>query len=294
MGVFAKDSSSAKLRFLYLLLRTGGVRSLWYRIKLKWRRIRLGGDSTQSPVSGSQRPQRPSPLAAAPRRRATSLEKPGDIVVYTAIFGRYDRLLPALFPDVRHVCFADDREVNAAGWEVHYAPCTHPAFTARQYKIAADKWFSESRYSIWVDGNLQLAVHPRILVADYLANVDLATFIHPERRCTYQEADFVIHLGLDDPSVVKHQMERYRREGFPRRRGLLETALILRRHTPQIQKLHRLWWREIAEGSQRDQLSIMYALWKTQCAVKVIAGGREFSPLVRFQPHLQVSRISAA
>ena len=57
-------------------------------------------------------------------------------------------------------------------------------------------------------------------------------------------------------------MMRYERAGFPGDRGLWEGGIIFRRDgCPR--GWQDTWWDEIQNQSQRDQLSLPYALWST-------------------------------
>ena len=72
------------------------------------------------------------------------------------------------------------------------------------------------------------------------------------------------NLKKDTGANIDSQLERYRKEGYPEGNGLVQSNIVIRKHNSEsCIKLMEAWWKEIYEGSHRDQLSFNYALWKT-------------------------------
>jgi hypothetical protein len=72
----------------------------------------------------------------------------------------------------------------------------------------------------------------------------------------YAEARECIAGKRDDTAVIEAQMLRYRLAGYPEHAGLVESNVLLRRHhAPVLTRFAQTWWRELAGGSRRDQLS---------------------------------------
>lgn len=91
----------------------------------------------------------------------------------------------------------------------------------------------------------------------------LAIMIHPKRDCIYQEAEVVLECKKDKPEIVTKQMEKYRNNKYPEHAGLVSSGIIVRRHSDKKMVKHcKLWYREVLNFSQRDQLSFNYILWK--------------------------------
>ena len=63
-------------------------------------------------------------------------------------------------------------------------------------------------------------------------------------------------LELEDFVTVSKVVAKYGELKVP----LTENSLIIRRNNGIIKELNELWWKEYQEGSQRDQLSLPYAL----------------------------------
>jgi hypothetical protein len=212
----------------------------------------------------------------------------GDISVITSITAGKDIL-------------RDDQQTHGARFLAYVAEPfgskvweERPAFAAfrsarrnsRAPKILSHR-FSETTYSIWLDGNIALRIDPSRLVELWLPDHDLAVFRHPERECIYDEARVCIGLGLDDPDVIRAQTERYAAEGFSRGQGLGEANVIVRRHTPEVIEFNRAWWAEYSVHSVRDQISFMYSIMKSGLRVNWITPAvRRGNPYFHVVDHL--------
>lgn len=199
-----------------------------------------------------------------------------NIVVYTAIFGGYDVLYPpaAVDPAVSYVCLTDDTSFTPpAPWELRKVTDgpSNPRRHARWCKVLSHRMFPCADVTIWHGGNVELLARPQDML-QYLADSDIATVRHNQRSCIYQEARACAQWKKDDHNVIKQQMARYRADGYPSHRGLSSTFVLLRRHLSPIRALNIRWWKEIANGSVRDQLSFDYVCWKLGIAPTYIPG----------------------
>jgi len=212
-------------------------------------------------------------------------------VIYTAIFGGKDNLIePKYIPEgCDFVCFTDDENLKSNIWQVKKVESTFddPVRNARMYKVLPHKYLSEYKISVWVDGNLLVRGDVNELIRKYLENVNLAIFDHNQhtkrwkklfwvkdksdcRDCVYDEVEYLLKMEKegkykDDPELMKNQVEKYRKEGYPEHNGLAVTMVILRRHNElDIIKTMEDWWEEIKNGSRRDQLSFNYVVWKNK------------------------------
>ena len=60
-------------------------------------------------------------------------------------------------------------------------------------------------------------------------------------------------------------MERFKKEGFPEEYGLLQSNIMLRKHNnSDCIKLMEDWFKELKNGSHRDQLSFNYVSGKNK------------------------------
>lgn len=249
---------------------------------------------------------RPAPAAAsaplsAPAPRVVdagvvlSRPKPSvdDVVVYTAVAGGYDDLkTPQVLPQGwQLVAFSDTPAPPGSPWVHRPFDYFHisPTRMARYVKVHPHVYFPDVEWSIWIDANLlvrgDLSVFLERLAA---AEAPIGSFLHPHRADVYEEADEVVKRGLSDKATAREQVERYRGDGLRPGGGLYETNVLVRRHRdPRVVRLMNRWWREIDNGSHRDQLSLPWACEQVGLAIAALAPRGESvrnSPLLsRFQ-----------
>ena len=133
---------------------------------------------------------------------------------------------------------------------------------ARFFKLHPDILFPEYKYSIFVDGNVQI-VTDMIPIIEGLGNNFISLHKQPSRECLYQEATEILAQKKCNKKDVKKQIEKYKREGFPKKFGMYQTNILAREHNnKKCKELMETWWNQIKEYTKRDQLSFTYALWK--------------------------------
>ena len=156
-------------------------------------------------------------------------------------------------------------------------------------------------YSIWIDGNFQLARPASQIVNEELRFDDWAAHMHPCRGCVYEEGEVLIHEATTKPHEWPHldirevrmEMDRYRTAGYPAKQAnLTANGLIVRRHSASVSALNEEWWRLFLIGCGRDQLSLPVATWRHQrrdCATTVNRMKHYHdiynSPLIKFGWH---------
>jgi len=194
------------------------------------------------------------------------------IIIYTAIFGGRDKLLePKYKPsNCDFVCFTDTK-FESKIWDVRVVePINEDPFRAAKiYKILPHKYFPDYKYSVWVDGCISVRGNVNRLIRKYLNNANMAVFNHrQERGCVYKEAEVLLTMikngkPKDKPELIKKQIEKYKKEGYPRDNGMLIAMELVRRHNESdVVKTMKDWWREIENHSRRDQISFNYVAWK--------------------------------
>lgn len=199
-----------------------------------------------------------------------------DVLVYSAVFAGYDELREPLEPG-RYRLITDDRA--PWGWkEQKEQPTLTPRRVARYWKVAGMP--TDADFIVWLDGNVQLTVEPRMLVQKWLVDyrADIALFKHPGHDCIYVEGRVCKSKNKEFPQVVDRQLERYRQKGFPARFGLGETTVLIRRVCPEVEWFNEKWWSEMENGSLRDQLSFDYVRWLMGEGIKVhfVDGGHKW------------------
>lgn len=129
----------------------------------------------------------------------------------------------------------------------------------------AHKFLEQYKYSLYIDANIDIISDKIFRKVDELIKNDtkLAITKHFIRDCLYEEREVCVEKGKDTKENTQQQIEIYEKEGFPHHYGLKENNIIFRQHNePEIKKIMEEWWYWLSNYSQRDQLSLMYVIWK--------------------------------
>ncbi len=222
------------------------------------------------------------------------------IIVYTANIGNYDIVdLPGFKkdnPDITFILFTTDRHFRSNDWEVRYIHTPElinkdNQRVARYFKLQPHKVLPPHDFNIWFDSCLSLKIkdYKSFVKLDLLdRKLDMVSYRHPKRNCLYEEAESCKNQGLDNGIRIKRQMERYKKEFFPKNFGLFDTGFLLRRNTVLMQQFQDVWYKELDTGSKRDQLSHSYALWKTGISIASYTKGSKKgnSPYLKKRKHI--------
>jgi hypothetical protein len=218
------------------------------------------------------------------------------LVIYTALFGDYDVLNepPVRFEGCKFVCFTDQKSLKSEFWDIILVPDPPmpPNIMNRRYKLLPHLFLADYKYSLYIDANIKMLRNPYDYVMKHLKKFDFCVPVHHSFNCLYREAELVISLNKDNHCDVRMQMEYYKYDGFPENFGLGENNIILRVHCQDdVARLMDFWWQQFIRYSKRDQLSLMYSIWK--CDFKSVhfisetaRGGRFF----RWKPHKNSGR----
>jgi hypothetical protein len=202
-----------------------------------------------------------------------------EITVVTAVIGQRAFLREdQVFSGARFVAFTDATVKQNSGWIQRPARnvFSSPRRNARLIKVLIHQ-FVNTEYSIWIDGNVSLRIDPSALISDWMSGVDLASFAHSSRNCTYEEARVCSVRNLDDPKTIGEQMSKYR-EIIKPNQGLAETTVVIRRHNKKIEEFNNAWWSELCRYSVRDQLSFAFAAAKTEIKYKLCSPSKMINP----------------
>ncbi|PPL00531.1 glycosyltransferase domain-containing protein [Parapedobacter indicus] len=209
-------------------------------------------------------------------------------VIYTAIFGDYEGLLPQKkLAGWDFVCFTDNPSLKASSWQIRLIDPPVPGDNTRSnryIKINPHLFFPAYEISIFVDGNILVIGNLDKLVETVLADHTMACFDHGQakldpRNCIYSEYDYLKQLAeqqgvyKDDPQVMEKHIGFLRAEGYPEQAGLIVGTVLIRRHRdPKLIQVMEDWWYMVKSYSRRDQLSFNYVAWKNQFTYRVIPG----------------------
>ena len=207
------------------------------------------------------------------KRLSTNLKNNDDLkkckmVMYTAIFGKYDDLKDPIYIDDNcdYVCFTDDETLTSNVWDVRVVKdmdISHNRKMAEAYAVLPHKYFSEYELSVYVDGNVVIRGDLREYAIKYMEHSNMLTFPHPWRCCAYDEIDFSMKSIQYMKDNFDKMLYKYKEEGFPHDMGLISAGVLVRRHNEEdVIRTMECWWNEIKEYSSNDQVSYSYVAWK--------------------------------
>lgn len=201
-----------------------------------------------------------------------------EIAVYTSIFGNYDRLIEPLYKSDYCDYFAITDQPIPAGSIWNRLDCSgiegfnelDNYHKAKYCKMFPHVLFPNYKYSIWVDGNVQIVADLMPLI-DRIDKAAMATFENPKHDCIYTEARYNICQNNARIGELEKQISIYKEEGFPPQFGMREFSIIARQNQNlEMQHLMEQWWEQVNKYTMRDQISFPYVLWKNGLSIDYI------------------------
>lgn len=199
------------------------------------------------------------------------------VIVYTCNIGHYDLYMniPRPKDGVQFYYFMDgDTPQVGGGWKVKLikdSPYSNRR-TARYYKINSHLVLPEHDYSLWMDSRFEIYPERILKFIKKHKKHDMTCYEYPWKKkdCLYREAVTCAMSRYNNSPKIYEQMKRYKEEGFPKHYGLCATGVIIRKNNDKVREFNEIWWDEVKNYSERDQLSHMYAVWKSGMKVNVI------------------------
>jgi hypothetical protein len=182
--------------------------------------------------------------------------------IYSVVTGGYDRIVaPKEKTNGWDRILYTNTDVKTNDWDVCYVSDDELSNTklARKIKILNHIYLDIYDYTIYTDMNILQNCNLDVFFAFCVGNI--AMMRHPVRHSIKNECAAVISYKKDKAEIVNPQYEGYKAEGFPDSNGLTQTGIICRKRG--CEETMNTWWDEVYNKSKRDQLSFMYALWKT-------------------------------
>lgn len=203
---------------------------------------------------------------------SNELQRVGKIAVFGAISGSYDGLKEPLVktPGADYFMFSDQDIADGSLWQKRSFEfvSSDPTRTARFIKSHPHLYFSDYDWAVWVDANLQINGDLRSLIAARQDDLDVMTWHHPLRDCVYEEAAECAKRAKDNDEVLKRQVKRYAADGLNKHNGLWETSVFVSKmKSPKVVSFMESWWKEILQGSRRDQIGLPQALRKSDVVI---------------------------
>jgi GT2 family glycosyltransferase len=201
-------------------------------------------------------------------------------VLYTCITGGYDTLLQPTYynSEIDYICYTDNSDlINKkfyGVWQIRplvYSKESN-ALNNRWHKLHPHILFPDYQDSIYIDGNID--VLDKFLFKKISLKPEALILIpkHSQRDCIYDEIAAVRNLKKADTVNVDKIAELLKETNFPHHYGLNENNIIYRKHNNEsIIKMMDEWWEFVSQVVMRDQLSLIYVLWKNNIRPEDIA-----------------------
>lgn len=197
------------------------------------------------------------------------------LVVYTAIIGGdYDDLLqPEIVEEnVDYICYVKKGSQNQrriGAWEIREIDYENADNTrvARYAKMHPHLLFPNHKYSLWIDGNIQIVDKEVYAIIDgKIENgVLISSLAHPHVTCCYDDAMICIAAKKDKAWRILLQMCYLKLLGFPKNYGMYETNVFYRNHQSiAVVNFNNQWWNLLSHFSRRDQLGCTFSMWKNK------------------------------
>jgi hypothetical protein len=215
------------------------------------------------------------------------------LAIYTCITDCYDSLKDPeyLSANCDYLCFTDEKGIDGfqpKTWKLRRLEASDlaPSLRSRRPKILPHEYLPDYEISVWIDGTYLIHGDLAEAARRFLSRADMALFRHAENRASIRaEADECCRLGKGDPDRIRRQVAAYLQEGFPDASPLPQNNIIFRRHhCSQVTKTMAFWWEQMTRHSNRDQLSLLYAVWKEGLDFDMYRK-KGLKPFARHLPH---------
>ncbi len=218
-------------------------------------------------------------------------------IVYTAIFGNYDALRDPTYinDDWDYVCFTDNANIKSKVFKIKIV---EPVFdnntkNARMIKVLSHLFLKGYDYSLWIDGSVHLRGRNINELIDDMdqKSANISVHAHSKRDCVYNEATTCIKLKKGFKSTIENQVYFYHHERMPENLGMVETAELLRMlKNDKTKSFNILWWMQLNQYSNRDQLSFNYISWKYGFKYNIIPGSQYDDPYFYMYKHTNLTQ----
>lgn len=188
-----------------------------------------------------------------------------DKTIYTVIIGEGYKLRE---PDKvcdgwNYVCYTDQESIKSSVWEI--IPCNKMEDQSQNRAISRVPKICgvDSNISIYIDAKFKPVNNLDGFVTKHLEDYfDIVFMNHPKRNCVYAEADFLVKSGIEKKENITEQIKKYLKSGLPKQFGLFSPGIMIRRNNRHVQEFNNFWREEYFKGTNRDMISLSYAIWR--------------------------------
>ena len=202
------------------------------------------------------------------------------VAVYTSTFGGdFTILNPIFVPNNCDYFYIGDREIpeNSVWKQLKFEtiiPNYHSLTNIeknRFVKMNPHKIFSNYKYSVYIDGNVQLIGDPSEFI-NLIGTKGIALHNHRARNSAYDELEVIFSLNKINKNEYDSFYKVLQESSLPTDFGLAECNVIARDHCNQISnKITEQWWELFYDLKLvRDQISFPIVVYKNDIEMKDI------------------------
>ena len=203
-------------------------------------------------------------------------------VIYTCSLGGYDWLHRPLAPTpgAAFLRFSDHACRRQSPWVHSPVPQEATAATrrllSRYPKIMAHRVLPgtvgrDADVSVWIDSSVLVLDDITPLLDRFRSSgADMALFRHPSGRTVSEELDFALTVkkrGVDASDRAEAQRARYGAADLLSVPVFEATILFRRTDSAPVTAAMERWWHEVSTLTERDQVSLPYALRDQGCSI---------------------------
>ena len=134
-------------------------------------------------------------------------------------------------------------------------------FNVRYVKVMLHKLFPGVRYSLFIDGKIELRKSVQEIFTIHLRGNPIVTLQHSYSLNTYQTMLIELKAGNYCKETLA-QIEKYAKAGYAGT-GAIDSCMIFRTHTEEVDGFFDSWWEEMLDtGNPREQNSFFFVLDK--------------------------------
>jgi len=196
-------------------------------------------------------------------------------VIYTAMFGGFDEPHDPIIdlPDW-DMLFFTDAKMTANKWEIVNVPRKEEfddIQASRHYKMFPNLYLKDYDISLWIDASILI----RKPIDEFLNFIteDVKMAMYPHTNNWNREFGFMDYW-CNDLELLESLKEYFVNDGFDPESTIMNGNVIFREHgSKDVIETMNLWWELFNKFYiKRDQVSLAYAIWKTQLKVNFFDG----------------------
>jgi len=191
-------------------------------------------------------------------------------VVYTCGVGGYDWIHRPQDRkrEISYLRFSDRRGLWQHPWRHRQLPDLSegksPRLVTRYPKLLPHRVLPDCDVAIWVDGSIVVRDDLTPLVKEFLdSGDDIALCPHPSGRTVAEEIDHAIDARRIAPAqyeAAEQQRISYQAAGVLGAKVFECTVIFYRLGSDKLQNVCERWWHELSNYTERDQVSLPYAM----------------------------------